>query len=789
MKIGNLPQATVLNDEDMLPVVQDGKTKKVSAKKFFEKEPVVENKYNPVSENPQSGIAVAEGIAQALAEFTPPEDDEEIIIDDEMSDTSTNPVQNKVAKAYVDSKTIDPISINGAIVDNFFNQEFANKQENKTISVNGKYETYNGYCVFKVKLLSGKKYRTNVDIYSWGVFDNDDITQIAKYHSLAGQTYAIDLTTTPVGQVVTIFISCTNAVYENNKNKLAIVQGEELPTGDVPYKISFPWLNLPEIGGGDDEGGGTSSTDVTQGIIEPIYIEGAKIENFFNAKPEEIVDDYLIFPYSGNEYGLKKYDTNYKYFKVKLFSDNTYKINITSVYSIAIYDNGEIGGNVVHMQIPFTTQTFTIPPMDNKVVTAYISCTKSAYTNAGENVVIVEDEDTLNNNKQYKVSFPWLNLPEKEDETINPMFIEGAKVDNYFKPNTEIVQNRYIDVKDGKEKEGNGYVYFKVEVFSNKTYKMSLTNVYSVVVFSDGTTDGNPVVLLSPAKTQTFTIHENGSDGNPLDKIVTAYITITTSEYNNRINADGNIFIVEGQEGDNLPNKYETYRITYPWLYTPISHWNGKKYCSIGDSITFGYNPADANEGITAGGQMKYPYSRIVAENLNMNLLNVAESGANVKWALGLVSGKRKQVELALEFEPDIVTIMLGANDGSGSTTAHVPLGTINDVYDESNITFYSGLGEIVSRVQTALPNATIILLSTPKNTHTISENYQPYWSAVKDVAEKYDVLFYDLHNAGCGFNVNNPSSVTEFVLGDLHPNYKAHKVMGSRVTGFIASH
>ena len=29
------------------------------------------------------------------------------------------------------------------------------------------------------------------------------------------------------------------------------------------------------------EGGGTSSTDVTQGIIEPIYIEGAKIENFF----------------------------------------------------------------------------------------------------------------------------------------------------------------------------------------------------------------------------------------------------------------------------------------------------------------------------------------------------------------------------------------------------------------------------------------------------------------------------------------------------------------------------
>ena len=37
MKIGNLPQATVLNDEDVLPVVQEGKTKKIPAKKFFEK--------------------------------------------------------------------------------------------------------------------------------------------------------------------------------------------------------------------------------------------------------------------------------------------------------------------------------------------------------------------------------------------------------------------------------------------------------------------------------------------------------------------------------------------------------------------------------------------------------------------------------------------------------------------------------------------------------------------------------------------------------------------------------
>ena len=52
----------------------------------------VEQKYDPKSENPQSGIAVAEALQNV-----------EIDIDNEMSDTSENPVQNKVIKDYVDA--------------------------------------------------------------------------------------------------------------------------------------------------------------------------------------------------------------------------------------------------------------------------------------------------------------------------------------------------------------------------------------------------------------------------------------------------------------------------------------------------------------------------------------------------------------------------------------------------------------------------------------------------------------------------------------------------------------
>lgn len=64
-KITELPKATAVNDTDIAVIVQDGETKQV----------------------PKSMLAPT------------------VPIDTEMSDTSENPVQNKVAKAYTDEKT------------------------------------------------------------------------------------------------------------------------------------------------------------------------------------------------------------------------------------------------------------------------------------------------------------------------------------------------------------------------------------------------------------------------------------------------------------------------------------------------------------------------------------------------------------------------------------------------------------------------------------------------------------------------------------------------------------
>lgn len=78
-KITELPKATAVNDTDIAVIVQDGETKQV----------------------PKSVLAPT------------------VPIDTEMSETSENPVQNKVAKAYTDEKTRatpTDISLNGNLL-------------------------------------------------------------------------------------------------------------------------------------------------------------------------------------------------------------------------------------------------------------------------------------------------------------------------------------------------------------------------------------------------------------------------------------------------------------------------------------------------------------------------------------------------------------------------------------------------------------------------------------------------------------------------------------------------
>lgn len=98
MKISELPVAEKVNNDDVFPVVQDGETKK--AVKAALKIP------DDVGVTDEGNLILTAGGGQIGAGVLLPKTE----VDTEMSATSENPVQNKVAKAYVDNSSLHIIN-------------------------------------------------------------------------------------------------------------------------------------------------------------------------------------------------------------------------------------------------------------------------------------------------------------------------------------------------------------------------------------------------------------------------------------------------------------------------------------------------------------------------------------------------------------------------------------------------------------------------------------------------------------------------------------------------------
>ena len=165
--------------------------------------------------------------------------------------------------------TIDPIDIDGAVVENFYNPDIATVDGNYLIGTTGIKTANSSYMCFKVKLFSGKKYRINILAYSWGIFENNVFEGKATYYGLIGTGKAFEIPEMDE-KVVTVFISCT---INNFKENVIIVEGEDLPTGAETYKISYPWLSVKDING-------SKITDESLSIHKTAYIKTNS--NLFN---------------------------------------------------------------------------------------------------------------------------------------------------------------------------------------------------------------------------------------------------------------------------------------------------------------------------------------------------------------------------------------------------------------------------------------------------------------------------------------------------------------------------
>lgn len=230
------------------------------------------------------------------------------------------------------------------------------------------------------------------------------------------------------------------------------------------------------------------------------------------------------------------------------------------------------------------------------------------------------------------------------------------------------------------------------------------------------------------------------------------------------------------------------------------------KYCALGDSITYGFIPRNA-EGYP--GQLK-SYARLTAEKLGMNFLNYGISGSTVANKENAMSVRYTE----MPSDADIITVMGGTND----QWRGVPLGTMSD---RSINTFYGALHVLYQGLYTKyIANAEysvgakkkIIVLTPLKKLdpnkssfeNTIENNsdilmpLEDFVKAVKEVAAFYSFPVLDFYNlSGINPHLNRTVIGTEsgytgnynpYIVDGTHPTAEGHEMMADLLVGFIRS-
>ena len=541
--------------------------------------------------------------------------------------------------------------------------------------------------------------------------------------------------------------------------------------------------------------------------IDPIAIDGAVVENFYNPKTADIVSGKYI-----ETGGKVQINAGYQYFKVRLYSDTEYQINLANTYSIVVFKNDEIGNEVLHSESIGYAKAFKTPKVDEKIVTAYISCLTSQYNNVNGRIIIVKSDETPVGTEEYNISFPWLTIPKEKEEAIDPIVIDGAKVENFYNPDfADVVDGAYIDTS-GKKVSNSSYVYYKVKLLTDKTYT---TNIgFSAFVFKDDEI-GNVVLYCNNNlyNSKTFTIP-------PMDeKDVVVYFSCGKTQYNS---VNGKVVVIVGETA---PTGDEEYKISFPWLTddtvtegssNPVSSsavidyvderlegfeipegepvnltnyytkdeidkkgfitaddipegGSGAKEISIFKGLTasfYGDSLTQVNNHYTKG------YHEWVKELLGLkSYTNYAVSGYKTSDVYDTVN--------SISDTANIIFVMCGVNDETFST----PLGTLKD---NSTDTIYGSYNVLCKTLKEKYPTKLIVFI-TPHYQTKYPNGYEGITcyeisKAMKEVCEKYAIPIYDNFILS-GIHETNLSYWT---TDRCHWNDNAHEMVGRNLSKFI---
>ncbi|MGN1317298.1 MAG: SGNH/GDSL hydrolase family protein [Acutalibacteraceae bacterium] len=197
----------------------------------------------------------------------------------------------------------------------------------------------------------------------------------------------------------------------------------------------------------------------------------------------------------------------------------------------------------------------------------------------------------------------------------------------------------------------------------------------------------------------------------------------------------------------------------------------GKKWACLGDSITYGYSLANANES---------RYTTLVSKECGVVSYNYGFSGSRIT-AAGDETTTTYTRSMVIRYESmiddaDIITVFGGINDANNN----LPLGEFGDT---DIYTFYGALDTLINGLQSKYAGKPIGFI-TPLN-YGENAQHEKYVNAILDICGKYAIPVLDMYHEGLISTRTDALSALYFADG-LHPNELGHQVMARKIANFL---
>lgn len=195
----------------------------------------------------------------------------------------------------------------------------------------------------------------------------------------------------------------------------------------------------------------------------------------------------------------------------------------------------------------------------------------------------------------------------------------------------------------------------------------------------------------------------------------------------------------------------------------------GKKYSSMGTSITYGF--------------VDKPYGQIVSEEMGLIYNNMGVSGSHMVYENDeqIISIFANRANIPTD--ADVISVECGTNDYGHSKM-------IGDSDSKSFYNLYGAIKVFIEWVQENRPKAKIFFITPLCREGMYEENelgyqLQDYVNVIKDVCENYSVPVLDLYSDGT-INPNIPAHKSLYANDGLHINQLGHEIVAKKVVEFM---